>query len=555
MPYASLNELPDAVQKLPKHQQEIWRASFNSVFDKDKDEGKASTVAWGAVKRAQSKESMHPDFKRVLGLFTTRHGEGAGLTRFAKFVLDNALDISNRYHPANQGKIKESFEWAKPFIKYLKEDAEAKYYAVTCLDAIVSMNNNDYTDWNKMKMAGESMNYRPVSLNHNNQWYSYPRTRLDYSRAEDLAVEGILRVDNRDKEFQQMLDHDPSIDESKWINHPSIEGRPNLDGTGFHFTGITFLQKGYAIPGDPLSEVAPLFQESVQGKEPIFTEGFKIGLEDESNHRDVSPMSTTQKSDEKILNEEHEAKMASIRADLSDQNLDLQKKVEYLTGEKSNYINELAKAQNELSKTSAIKAEFEKMKVQVGESAQRVVKEQTEHGETKTKLVEQESRVAELEKIIASLEARIKLLQAEIDKSTEAVATVQTQNDNLRRNYNDMTVKDAELIQKNLNEVRERARIQQENADIREKMADNIRELSNLTTKRSEDAKRLITLESELHKVKETARLREAVLEKQVADTNTLIESARKYQKWANKELERAGVVTLQEDKEPKKDK
>jgi hypothetical protein len=126
------------------------------------------------------------------------------------------------------------------------------------------MNQNDYTDVEVLTKAGESMNYRPVNINHNhNKWLPYPRTRLDFAKVEDYCLEGILRVDNKDEYIQRQLDHDPSIPKEQWIRHPSIEGRPNLDGEGYHFTGIALLEMGYTLPGDPLSEISPIIFEAM----------------------------------------------------------------------------------------------------------------------------------------------------------------------------------------------------------------------------------------------------------------------------------------------------
>jgi cation transport regulator ChaB len=50
-PYASLADLPAAVQKLPTHGQEIYRAAFNAAYKQyDGDESKAHATAWAAVK-------------------------------------------------------------------------------------------------------------------------------------------------------------------------------------------------------------------------------------------------------------------------------------------------------------------------------------------------------------------------------------------------------------------------------------------------------------------------------------------------------------------------
>ena len=206
---------------------------------------------------------MHPHFQRILDLFNKRYGE-EGQNKFDYFVANHYLNTSLPYDPRAQ--FHESFKWAKPYLYKLREDKDAKYYAINCINAIVSMNKNDYTDWDQMMKAGESMQYRPVNVNHDHsKWLPYPRTRLDYAKAEDYAVEGILRVDNRESRLQKQIEHDPSIPEKEWISHPSIEGRPNLGGreTGYHFMGIALLEKGHQLPGDPLSGINPIIFESV----------------------------------------------------------------------------------------------------------------------------------------------------------------------------------------------------------------------------------------------------------------------------------------------------
>jgi len=56
MPYNKTSELPDAVQKLPSHAQEIYMAAFNSSFEKDNDEKKAHAIAWSAVEVKYKKD-------------------------------------------------------------------------------------------------------------------------------------------------------------------------------------------------------------------------------------------------------------------------------------------------------------------------------------------------------------------------------------------------------------------------------------------------------------------------------------------------------------------
>ena len=71
-PYDSLTELPDAVKKLPKHAQEIFRSAFNSAYKNpptgQKAEEYAFKVAWSAVKRAGFKKALIDCLEEAKGL-------------------------------------------------------------------------------------------------------------------------------------------------------------------------------------------------------------------------------------------------------------------------------------------------------------------------------------------------------------------------------------------------------------------------------------------------------------------------------------------------------
>lgn len=61
MPYATNKDLPETVrERLPKHGQDIYRASFNSAWEEYRDrpdhEGTAHAVAWSAVKDVYHKD-------------------------------------------------------------------------------------------------------------------------------------------------------------------------------------------------------------------------------------------------------------------------------------------------------------------------------------------------------------------------------------------------------------------------------------------------------------------------------------------------------------------
>jgi cation transport regulator len=56
MPYPKIDDLPDSVkQHLPKHAQEIFRATFNNALEEYDNEESAFRIAWSAVKRDYEK--------------------------------------------------------------------------------------------------------------------------------------------------------------------------------------------------------------------------------------------------------------------------------------------------------------------------------------------------------------------------------------------------------------------------------------------------------------------------------------------------------------------
>ncbi|HXP03544.1 MAG TPA: ChaB family protein [Stellaceae bacterium] len=61
MPYATLDDLPWSIKRLPWHAQEIFRAAFNAAWQSYADRGPqaqeviAHRVAWAAVKKCYRK--------------------------------------------------------------------------------------------------------------------------------------------------------------------------------------------------------------------------------------------------------------------------------------------------------------------------------------------------------------------------------------------------------------------------------------------------------------------------------------------------------------------
>lgn len=245
---------------------EKW-AITSYLFSKAKGWTLTKAKSWFSSHNEHLCESLntsgfHYDFGRIFDTFIKQFGEEEGKLKFKYFLSSNKLDPTKKYHPSVQfsESLYESFNWVKPLIRYLKQDDYAKYYAITCITANISMNNRPYPA-EDLKAAAASMNYRPVNLNHNHaKWVNYPRTRMEWAKFENNALEGILRVDNRDKWLQTKLDNHE-------ILHPSIECRPIPPeiGGGLHFTALALLEAGKQLPGDPLTGIEPIvLNESVQ---------------------------------------------------------------------------------------------------------------------------------------------------------------------------------------------------------------------------------------------------------------------------------------------------
>lgn len=229
--------------------------------DPDRSDAQAAAICYSQWRG----ETIHPDFQRILVTFISHFRDGTGLERFSQFITNNALDIARKYHPFNQ--FNESFQWVKPLIQHYKSDKDAKYYLIRALTANLSMNENDYSDYQRLVRAAPSMKFKPCNYNHDpERWIAYPRTRVDMVGMEDLAMELTLRVDNRDHYLQMQIDHDPSVPRDEWINHPSIQGYENVAGE-IEYLGLALLERGYQLPGDPLTEIVPLIlNEGIRSK-------------------------------------------------------------------------------------------------------------------------------------------------------------------------------------------------------------------------------------------------------------------------------------------------
>jgi cation transport regulator ChaB len=60
-PYDNLNELPKYIKKMTKQCQEVFMATFNSVYEKTGDEGKSFAIANSAARRCMKKQGYNYD--------------------------------------------------------------------------------------------------------------------------------------------------------------------------------------------------------------------------------------------------------------------------------------------------------------------------------------------------------------------------------------------------------------------------------------------------------------------------------------------------------------
>jgi len=236
-------------------------------------------------------EAVHADFVKVLSDFIRIFGDVEGRRKFDEMVVSYGLDIEKPYSNQAQlkecwGEVCEAYNWAKPLIKYLREDDEAKYWKVRALTANVSMNKADYTNLEELERSARTLTWRPLNLNHDpRQMLPFPENRVDWAEFEDNAVECIIRIHNSQTEVQRAI-------EKGDIVNPSIEGEPRggyrtKDGRKvpfwYNFTCLALLEKGVTLPGVPTTYgFEPLFLNESLGRSLAESLSMERDLEKES---------------------------------------------------------------------------------------------------------------------------------------------------------------------------------------------------------------------------------------------------------------------------------
>ena len=553
--------------------------SFLMGEDPKRDKKQALAIAYSQWRTKEDLNNVqlpnfHSDFRRILHTFIGQYGE-AGVEKFDKFIEDNGLKLDKAYTP--QAQFKESFNWTEPLISKYKQDKDAVYYKVVALTANVSMNNNDYSNFQTMQTAAPSLAYRPVNINHDpKRWLPFPRTRVDFTKAEDLSIEATLRVDNEDAWLQRKLDNGE-------IAQASIEARPDPEGIqhGYGFMGIALLERGVELPGDPLTEISPMFLNEkigesmcklINGKltcncNTITKEGENKTMSEVS--KELSPPNTVTcpfcGQIDPLTGEDPAVQKCSKcghgmrQTPHQDAHIGLQGgeaimeelKVQYAKLQADSAEKEAVWVREKVERDVAIKAKDEKiieqsekiarltrdnLNIQVKDEQRKVL--EVKLGESNTLNEKLQGQNEAYARQIGDLEKDRNKAMTKVSQQNEKIAMLETEHEKLSREYNEESQKHAASETKALNETKERSRIQLENADLRTDIAKTTREISNLTERLASDAGKLYAAENE----KKVLVTKLSEKDNELAKLNEKIKKALKFQNWAWRELQRANI-------------
>jgi len=197
----------------------------------------------------------HSDFQKIYDAFMWRYCDNhlecdTGKSYYYAWLNKMGLDDSKAYQ-----RPQEKFSWTVPYLQFLREDGQAKYFKVEALFPLTSMNNNVYTE-DELTRGARSLVGKTVNWNHTKDIaLGVSIFDADY---EDDCVESILRVQKDSKALDLI--------EKGEVIHVSIEA-DCLRGSeltpegwtckGLVFTGLALLTKE-ELPGVPLTRIMPV---------------------------------------------------------------------------------------------------------------------------------------------------------------------------------------------------------------------------------------------------------------------------------------------------------
>jgi len=154
MPYKSVNDLPDAVKKLPQKARDAWMKAFNAAYEQYNDDGKAAAVAWSTVQKMgyvkKGDKWVKAEYVKDLGLkpgtYLHPNIEGEKLTitdkdikkfveNTTKFIEAGGVIPITVSHPKNEREKIENNEGEVLAVWY-DEDENTPYMAFNVSDLV-----------------------------------------------------------------------------------------------------------------------------------------------------------------------------------------------------------------------------------------------------------------------------------------------------------------------------------------------------------------------------------------------------------------------------------
>ncbi len=197
----------------------------------------------------------HPDFQKIYDAFMWRYCQDhkecdIGKSYYYGWLKNMDLDDTKPYQ-----RPQERFSWIEPYIKFLKEDEQAKYFKVEALFPLSSMNNNVYTQ-DELLRGTRTLIGKTPNWNHTPEMA--PEVQVYDADYEGDCAECLLRVLKASKALREI--------ESGNVVHVSVEidclrgSEWTPQGStcrGLIFTGLALLTKD-VLPGVPLTRIMPV---------------------------------------------------------------------------------------------------------------------------------------------------------------------------------------------------------------------------------------------------------------------------------------------------------
>jgi hypothetical protein len=201
----------------------------------------------------------HADFEKIHAAFLQHYSQNLQLgdERYSDWVKDSDLDETQSYYLQGAQRAagtRQSFDWAKVLLQFIKEDKDAYYYKVEALFPVESMNKDTppFTR-DEVLQAARSLTGKPSDLNHDHTQI-LEGVEVTAAQFEDDCVECVCRVP-KTSPLVGMI-------ERKEIVSVSIEGEwsHGIPGQGLVLTGLGWLTKQTTLPGIPLTRIMPVEQ-------------------------------------------------------------------------------------------------------------------------------------------------------------------------------------------------------------------------------------------------------------------------------------------------------